>query len=220
MLLHWIQIISKFGNNQIWKYSLFNLSGRNGEGCDKKTKVFDDESSGSSGDPDDGCQLSAYGCCPDGRTTAGGHNHQGCPGLSPLTEQPSLTDFHVSSSHVSNLPGSTLHLSHHHTQHATPAFTDSVVHTSIHEHVTSDMSATKTPLRDNRHVSDCRESIHGCCSDGKTPAAGPNQHGCFDVRVPHLDTCEFSSYGCCPDGVTPALGPNHAHCPHLLKIAG
>lgn len=210
----------------------FNLSGANGDGCNSEAKVFEEESSGS-GAADD-CQLSVYGCCSDRRTPAGGPNHQGCPLHSPvkeervnidahqpLTEQPPLTDFHISNSHVSNLPGSTLHSSHHHRhEHATPAFTESVVPTSIYEHVTSDMSATKTPLRDNRHALDCHTSIHGCCSDGKTPAAGPNRHGCPDDRASYLDTCEFSSYGCCPDGVTPAQGPNHARCPHLLKIAG
>ncbi|NWR10932.1 PPN protein, partial [Paradoxornis webbianus] len=54
---------------------------------------------------------------------------------------------------------------------------------------------------------DCRQSPHGCCPDGHTPASGPLRRGCPS------GTCHQNRYGCCPDGVSAAQGPNNIGCP-------
>ncbi|KAK9409767.1 papilin [Crotalus adamanteus] len=53
---------------------------------------------------------------------------------------------------------------------------------------------------------DCNHTPHGCCSDGRTAAAGPFGQGC------PLDSCHLSRYGCCPDGVSHSHGPNQEGC--------
>ncbi|XP_074091879.1 papilin [Macrotis lagotis] len=54
---------------------------------------------------------------------------------------------------------------------------------------------------------DCSYSVHGCCPDGHTVAAGPLGYGCPRI------SCQQSRYGCCHDGVSAALGPNLEGCP-------
>ncbi|XP_055525400.1 papilin isoform X2 [Wyeomyia smithii] len=54
----------------------------------------------------------------------------------------------------------------------------------------------------------CTKSKFGCCSDGKTKAAGPFDEGC-----PVPETCKETKHGCCPDGVSPAKGPKNKGCP-------
>ncbi|XP_070795834.1 papilin [Pituophis catenifer annectens] len=53
---------------------------------------------------------------------------------------------------------------------------------------------------------DCNHTPHGCCSDGRTAAAGPFGQGC------PLDSCHLSRYGCCPDGISRSQGPNQEGC--------
>uniref|UniRef100_A0A670I4U8 Papilin, proteoglycan like sulfated glycoprotein n=1 Tax=Podarcis muralis TaxID=64176 RepID=A0A670I4U8_PODMU len=60
-------------------------------------------------------------------------------------------------------------------------------------------------------VQDCNQSLHGCCSDGQTVAAGPFGQGC------PFDTCHQSRYGCCPDGISPSQGPNKEGCPQYYS---
>lgn len=60
-------------------------------------------------------------------------------------------------------------------------------------------------------VRDCHQSPHGCCSDGRTPAAGVFGQGC------PLESCHQSRYGCCPDGMSPAQGPNKEGCPQYYS---
>ncbi|XP_047512899.1 papilin-like isoform X1 [Pieris napi] len=71
-----------------------------------------------------------------------------------------------------------------------------------------------------RNVKFCETTAYGCCSDGETPAHGPQNEGC----------CLRSRFGCCPDNYTPAEGPHlegcscmNAHfgcCPDNVTIAG
>lgn len=58
----------------------------------------------------------------------------------------------------------------------------------------------------------CEDSDYGCCSDGFTPAEGPNKEGCNEIDV----TCAASYYGCCPDRITAAKGPAYQGCPGVL----
>ncbi|XP_025834692.1 papilin-like [Agrilus planipennis] len=55
---------------------------------------------------------------------------------------------------------------------------------------------------------DCKTSKHGCCIDQITPAKGPFNKGCPDVK-----TCNETTYGCCEDGVSVAKGKNFKGCP-------
>ncbi|NXM53236.1 PPN protein, partial [Illadopsis cleaveri] len=57
----------------------------------------------------------------------------------------------------------------------------------------------------------CRQSLHGCCPDGHTPASGPLGRGC------PASTCHQNRYGCCPDGVSAAQGPNNIGCPQYYR---
>ena len=52
-----------------------------------------------------------------------------------------------------------------------------------------------------------QDTLFGCCTDGQTPAAGPDGEGC-----PIVFGCEATAFGCCSDGVTPANGFNGEGC--------
>ena len=52
-----------------------------------------------------------------------------------------------------------------------------------------------------------QDTNFGCCTDGVTPAGGPNGEGC-----PVVFGCEATVFGCCPDGLSPANGENYAGC--------
>ena len=47
----------------------------------------------------------------------------------------------------------------------------------------------------------------GCCSDGETPASGPDAQGCDENK-----SCENGPFGCCPDKRTFAQGPHKQGC--------
>lgn len=61
-------------------------------------------------------------------------------------------------------------------------------------------------------VGGCKNSKHGCCPDGVTPA-GVNFEGCPPVEDVPPEGCEGTEFGCCADGVTPALGLFKKGCP-------
>ncbi|XP_072145614.1 uncharacterized protein [Dermacentor andersoni] len=56
----------------------------------------------------------------------------------------------------------------------------------------------------------CKDSKHGCCPDGMTPA-GPSFTGCPEV-TPVEGGCKATKFGCCLDGVTAAFGPFRKGC--------
>lgn len=57
----------------------------------------------------------------------------------------------------------------------------------------------------------CENTEYKCCSDGRTPAKGPNFAGC---------TCDASQFGCCPDGVEEAQGENFEGCFTVPSMPG
>lgn len=57
----------------------------------------------------------------------------------------------------------------------------------------------------------CENTKYKCCSDGRTPATGPNFAGC---------TCDASQYGCCPDGIEEAQGENFEGCLTVPSMPG
>ena len=62
-------------------------------------------------------------------------------------------------------------------------------------------------MRENDGPLFLQDTLFGCCPDGQTPAAGPENDGC-----PIVFGCESSAYGCCEDGVTFANGLNGEGC--------
>ncbi|KAG1650386.1 Papilin [Nymphon striatum] len=53
-------------------------------------------------------------------------------------------------------------------------------------------------------IDGCKNSKHGCCPDGMTPA-GPNYKGCPEIKSDK--PCSESKFGCCLDELTAAIGP-------------
>ncbi|XP_028294248.1 papilin isoform X2 [Gouania willdenowi] len=105
------------------------------------------------------CSQSLYGCCPDGRTSAGGPRGLGCPhGPAPAPAPPSctLTSYGccrdgVTAAQGPNKEGCT-------------------------EYVASAPTAASSLPTEN--AVQCRTTIYGCCYDRTTPAAGPSGEGC------------------------------------------
>ncbi|XP_068194824.1 papilin isoform X2 [Antennarius striatus] len=104
------------------------------------------------------CSQSYYGCCPDGRTSAGGPQGLGCPMIQgPNPVQPSCTQSSygccqdgMTAAQGPNREGCT--------EHGAP------------------VSAVDSLPAEN--AVQCRTTTYGCCYDRTTPAAGPNGEGC------------------------------------------
>ncbi|XP_077521556.1 proteoglycan-like sulfated glycoprotein papilin isoform X3 [Amblyomma americanum] len=64
----------------------------------------------------------------------------------------------------------------------------------------------------------CKDSKHGCCPDGMTPA-GANFEGCPKVN-PVEGGCKATEFGCCLDGVTAAFGPFMKGCEKMSFCNG
>uniref|UniRef100_A0A673A8V1 Papilin a, proteoglycan-like sulfated glycoprotein n=1 Tax=Sphaeramia orbicularis TaxID=375764 RepID=A0A673A8V1_9TELE len=96
------------------------------------------------------CSQSQYGCCPDGRTSAGGPQGLGCPrAQSPTPVQPSCLLSRYRSTAVPCGP------------------------------ILGSLSSAAPSLPTENAVQ-CRTTTYGCCYDRTSPAAGPNGEGCPD----------------------------------------
>ncbi|XP_008286708.1 papilin [Stegastes partitus] len=105
------------------------------------------------------CSQSYYGCCPDGRTSAGGPQGLGCPHTpAPTPSQPSCsrTSYGCCQDGVTAAQG--------------PNMLGCV----------SDMvpAPTAAPSLPTENAVQCRTTTYGCCYDRTTPAEGPNGEGC------------------------------------------
>lgn len=100
------------------------------------------------------CSQSYYGCCPDGRTSAGGPRGLGCPrGPAPVQpEQP----FCMQSRY--------------------PAATCLVVTLWLHQRGLDILTTVMWSL--------VLSASYGCCQDGVTASQGPNKEGCVEYVAP------------------------------------
>ncbi|XP_069016802.1 papilin [Embiotoca jacksoni] len=100
------------------------------------------------------CSQSRYGCCPDGRTPAGGPQGLGCP----QTVQPSCiqTSYGCCRDRVTSAQGPNKEGC---VEYVAPA-------------------PTVSPSLPTENAVRCRTTTYGCCYDRTSTAAGPNGEGC------------------------------------------
>lgn len=107
------------------------------------------------------CSQSRYGCCPDGRTSAGGPQGLGCPRIQAST--PTLNPC-IQTSYGCCLDGVT-----------TASGPNSE---GCSEYVAP--TPTVAPSLPTENARQCRLTTYGCCFDRTSIAAGPNGEGCPD----------------------------------------
>ncbi|XP_028250531.1 papilin [Parambassis ranga] len=105
------------------------------------------------------CSQSRYGCCPDGRTSAGGPQGLGCPASSAPTFVPPSC---IQTSYGCCRDGVTV---------AQGPNKEGCV-----EYV--DPAPTVAPSLPTENAVQCRTTTYGCCYDRTTTATGPNGEGC------------------------------------------
>ncbi|XP_067470420.1 papilin isoform X1 [Thunnus thynnus] len=101
------------------------------------------------------CSQSHYGCCPDGRTSAGGPQGLGCP-QTPVQPSCTQTSYGCCRDGVTAAQG--------------PNKEGCV------EYVAA--APTAAPSLPTENAVQCRTTTYGCCYDRTTPAEGPNGEGC------------------------------------------
>ncbi|XP_018521773.1 papilin [Lates calcarifer] len=105
------------------------------------------------------CSQSRYGCCPDGRTSAGGPQGLGCPRApAPTPVQPSCiqTSYGCCQDGVTAAQGPNKEGC---VEYVAPV-------------------PTVAPSLPTENAVQCRTTTYGCCYDRTTPAGGPNGEGC------------------------------------------
>ncbi|KAM6961334.1 papilin [Aplochiton taeniatus] len=103
------------------------------------------------------CSQTYYGCCPDGRTPAGGPQGQGCPHSQGRTSC-SQTSYGCCQDSVTTAQGPRRE--------------------GCQEYVPPPPAPT-TPLSlPTENAVECRTTTYGCCYDRRTPSSGPNGEGC------------------------------------------
>lgn len=168
------------------------------------------------------CLKSEFGCCPDNKTAATGPFDEGCK----LQETCKDTKFGCCSDGVSPAEGKKGKGCPEELCHSslfgccpdgkTEAEGQNKEGCPIVTTTTTTTTTTRRPkaasldsrisqpskCEGKKDCEPCNDEPHGCCSDGKTPAHGPNREGC----------CLQTEYGCCQDNITPARGPNLEGC--------
>ncbi|XP_074517013.1 papilin [Sebastes fasciatus] len=105
------------------------------------------------------CSQSYYGCCPDGRTSAGGPQNLGCPHVpAPTPVQPHCiqTSYGCCQDRVTAAQG--------------PNREGCVEYAAA--------APTAASVLPTENAPQCRRTTFGCCYDRTTPADGPNGEGC------------------------------------------
>ncbi|XP_041827727.1 papilin isoform X2 [Melanotaenia boesemani] len=106
------------------------------------------------------CSQSYYGCCPDGRTSARGHQGLGCPqSPAPTPAPPSCIQTSYGCCH----DGVTAALGPNR---------EGCVESVVPEPTSPQFSLP------TENAVQCRLTKYGCCFDRTTPAGGPNGEGC------------------------------------------
>ncbi|XP_036927192.1 papilin [Acanthopagrus latus] len=131
------------------------------------------------------CSQSYYGCCPDGRTSAGGPQGLGCPyGPAPTPRQPSCiqTSYGCCRDGVTAAQGPNKE--------------------GCMEYVAP--APTAAPSLPTENAVQCRRTTYGCCYDRTSVANGPNGEGCPNPPN-HIERSICSlprAAGSCSDWIT------------------
>ncbi|XP_050091776.1 papilin-like [Anopheles aquasalis] len=173
------------------------------------------------------CTKEPFGCCPDGKTPAHGHNREGCCVQSPYGCCPDnvvpaqgpnqegceceyspygcCPDNKTSARGYGNAGCGCQYTEHgccpdKETEALGPNYKGCPCHAYQFGCCPDGVTQAKGP---HNHGCHCSHSEFKCCSDGQTVAKGPDGEGC---------TCAESKYGCCPDGITEAQGSKFEGC--------
>uniref|UniRef100_A0A914YI71 BPTI/Kunitz inhibitor domain-containing protein n=1 Tax=Panagrolaimus superbus TaxID=310955 RepID=A0A914YI71_9BILA len=155
------------------------------------------------------CELSQYGCCPDGETAALGKNNTGCGANCLVTKYGCCPDGVTVSKGLSNEGCGCEFAQFGCCPDGKSAAKGASFYGCPNTCAQSQYGCCpdgKTAARgSNKEGCPCQYTRYGCCPDGETTALGPNEDGC--------DDCRYAKYGCCPDGESKALGSEYQGCP-------
>uniref|UniRef100_A0AAQ5XM50 Papilin a, proteoglycan-like sulfated glycoprotein n=1 Tax=Amphiprion ocellaris TaxID=80972 RepID=A0AAQ5XM50_AMPOC len=115
------------------------------------------------------CSQSYYGCCPDGRTSAGGPQGLGCPHAPAPTPAPTPA--------LPPAQPSCIQTSYGCCQDGVTA-AQGLNREGCVEYVAP--APTAAPSLPTENAVQCRTTTYGCCYDRTTPAEGPSGEGCPD----------------------------------------
>ncbi|XP_022911513.1 papilin isoform X2 [Onthophagus taurus] len=127
----------------------------------------------------DDCNESLYKCCPDGVTSARGPNYKGCE------TECSKSTFGCCQDGITPAHG---------------YLEEGCCLSSAYGCCPDNIKEAQGP---NFRGCSCQNSPYGCCPDNTTSAKGPDNTGCG---------CQYTPHGCCPDNYTPATGANFTGC--------